>query len=112
MGNPTTPRDGHQPDPDKLPVLERSHKSGPRERSEEVLPLVEETATVHKRETVTGTVRVQTVTDAVEELAQASLESISVEVTRVPIDRVVDVAPMVRTEDEVVIIPVLEEILV
>ena len=112
MGNPTTPRDGHSTDPDKVPVLEEAYTSGARTESEEILPLVEETATVHKREVTTGRVRVRTVTDTIEEFAAANLQSESVEVTRVPIDRVVDVAPAVRTENDVVIVPVLEEVLV
>ena len=78
----------------------------------EILPLVEETATIHKREVVTGKVRVRTVTDTVEELARASLQSDAVEVTRVPIDQVVDTAPEIRTEGDVTIVPVLEEVLV
>ena len=93
MGNPTTPRDRHSTDPDKVPVLEEAYSSGARTEAEEILPLVEETATVHNREVTTGKVRVRTVTDTIEELAAANLQSESVEVTRVPIDRVVDVAP-------------------
>jgi integrase len=58
--------------------------------AEEVIPLVEETATVAKRDVVTGRVQVRTVTEAVEELARADLQHESVEVTRVPIDRVVE----------------------
>jgi stress response protein YsnF len=67
---------------------------------------------IHKREVVTGKVRVQTVTDTIEELAQASLQSAAVEVTRVPVDKVVDTAPEIRTEGDVTIVPVLEEVLV
>src|SRR5918995_1023804 len=112
MSNPTTPRDGRPTDPDRIPVLEEAYSSDLRTESEEILPLVEETATVHKREVTTGGVRVRTVTDTIEELTAADLQSESIEVTRVPIDRVVDVAPAVRTENDVVIVPVLEEILV
>ena len=35
-----------------------------------------------------------------------------VEITRVPVNRVVDKAPAVRTENDTTIIPVLEEVLV
>lgn len=82
-----------------------------RAETEEILPLVEETATVHMCEVVIGKVRIHTVTDAIEELAKTSLRSEAAEVARVPIDRAADVAPAVRTEDDVVIIPVLEEVL-
>ena len=65
-------------------MLEEAYRSDARTEAEEILPLVEETATVHKREIVTGKVRVRTVTDTLEELAKANLQSESVEVTRVP----------------------------
>ena len=78
----------------------------------EVIPLVEETVRVGKREVRGGTVRVRTVVDTVEELARAELHGEKVDVTRVPIDREIDRAPEVRTEDAVTIIPVVEEVLV
>src|SRR3712207_6259713 len=110
MGNPTTPRDGQSPDSDTVPVLKEVNRSDIGLETEEVLPLVEETATVHKREVVTGRVRVRTVTDTAEELAKANLQSDSVEVTRVPVDQVVDTAPEIRIEGDVTIVPVLEEV--
>src|SRR5918995_306245 len=78
----------------------------------EVIPLVEETVRVGKREVRGGTVRVRTVVDTVEELARAELHGEKVDVTRVPVDREIDRAPEIRTEDGVTIIPVVEEILV
>jgi len=78
----------------------------------EVIPLTEEMLHIDKREVATGRVRVSTTTDVVEEFAQASLERETVEVTRIPINRVVDQAPEVRTEDGVTIVPILEEVLV
>lgn len=60
----------------------------------------------------TGKVRVRTVVDVVEEFAKASLDEETVEITRVPIDRVVDRAPDIRTEADVTIVPILEEVLV
>jgi stress response protein YsnF len=83
-------------------------KGGP----DKVVPIVEENLRVDTHETVTGKVRVHTFTDTVEELAQADLRSESVEVTRVPIDKVVDAIPSIRTENDVTIVPVLEEVLV
>ena len=78
----------------------------------ESIPIVEEELRLDKREVVTGRVRVRTVVEVVEEMAQASLDEETVEVTRVPIDRVVDEAPAIRTENDVTIVPVLEEVLV
>ncbi len=78
----------------------------------EVIPLVEEELRVDKRTTTTGKVRVRTVVDTVEEVARADLEEERVEVTRVPVGREVQAAPAVRTEGDVTIVPVLEEVLV
>lgn len=112
MGHPTTPRDGQPPDPNAVPVREEVYRSDIGVETEEILPLVEEIATIQKREVATGKVQVRTVTDTAEELARASLQSTAVEVTRVPIDQVVDTAPEIRTEGDVTIVPVLEEVLV
>jgi uncharacterized protein (TIGR02271 family) len=82
------------------------------QRTEEVLPLLQEELRVEKRNIVTGKVRVRSIVDTVEEMARAELQEERVEVTRVPIDREVSTPPTVRTEGDVVIVPVLEEVLV
>ena len=112
MADPTPNPSTRSDDAEHVPVLEDALKGTARTVSEEVIPLVEETATVGKRQVVTGRVRVQTVTDVIEELALADVQRESVEVTRVPIDRMVDTAPEVRTEGDVTILPVVEEVLV
>ena len=79
------------------------------------VPLVEEHARIDKHEVEAGRVRVTTHTDLVEEHFRQSLRSDDVEIMRVPIGRTLDpgeVAPTIRTEGDVTIIPVLEEILV
>jgi stress response protein YsnF len=78
----------------------------------DVVPIVEEELRVSKRQVVKGRVRVRTVVDTVEEVAREELRSETIEVTRVPIDREVTEAPAVRTEGDVTIVPVLEEVLV
>ncbi len=80
--------------------------------SEQTLALAEEVLKVGKRQVVTGRVRVRTETETVETMARAELEGETVEVTRVPCERYVDEAPPVRTEGEVTILPVVEEVLV
>ncbi len=80
--------------------------------SVETLALVEESLRVDKREVMAGRVRVRTETDTVEEMARAMIDEETVEVTRVPVGREVTAAPAVRTEDGVVIVPVMEEVLV
>lgn len=76
-----------------------------------VVPLLQEEVRVDKREVLTGKVRIQTVAEAFEEKAEAVLQGERVEVTRIPVDRVVDEAPAIRTEAGVTIVPVLEEVL-
>src|SRR5215218_6344404 len=112
MGDPTVPASRPPDDKEHVPVLDESLRSSTRTVSEDVIPLVEETASVEKREIVTGRVRVRTVTDTLEELARADVQRETVEVTRVPIDRMVESAPEVRTEGDVTIVPNIEEVLV
>jgi uncharacterized protein (TIGR02271 family) len=99
-------------DQEQVPVLDDALRSSPQALSEEVIPLVDETAAIDKQQVVTGRVRVRTVADTIEEIAHADLLREDVEVTRVPIDRVVDAPPQIRTDGDVTIVPVLEEVLV
>ena len=78
----------------------------------EVIPIAEEKLRLDKREVTTGKVRVRTSVDVETELVKATLDGETVEVTRVPVDRIVDRAPEVRVENDVTIIPILEEVLV
>ncbi len=82
------------------------------ERTEEALPLLQEELRVDKRSVATGKVRVRSVVDTVEEIARAALTEEHVEVTRVPMDREVETAPPVRTDGDVTIVPILEEVVV
>jgi uncharacterized protein (TIGR02271 family) len=90
--------------------MEEQRSAAPGET--EGIPLIEEEGRIEKREVSTGRVRVRTSTDTIEEVARATLNEDVVEVTRVPIGREVDAAPRVRSEDGVVIVPILEEVLV
>jgi stress response protein YsnF len=112
MGEPTHPPSEPPHDEEQVPGPDDALRSGIRTVSEAVIPLVEESASIGTREVVTGRVRVQTVTDTIEELAHADVRLGTVEVMRVPIDKQVDVAPEIRTEGDVTIVPVLEEVLV
>ncbi|GEO13745.1 YsnF/AvaK domain-containing protein [Microvirga aerophila] len=111
MGDPTQPSSVPPHDEEHVPVPDDAPESGARTVAEEIIPLVEETTTVGKRQVVTGRMRVQTVTDTVDELAHADVRRETVEVTRVPIDKAVETAPEIRTDGDVTIIPVLEEVL-
>jgi len=112
MTDPTPSPGIRSDDSELVPVLDDVLTSAARTVSEDIIPLAEETATVGKRQVVTGRVRVQTVTDTVEELAHADVQQETVEVTRVPIDRIVETTPEIRTEGDLTIVPVLEEVLV
>jgi hypothetical protein len=82
------------------------------EKDERVIPLVEETARISKRDVITGKVRVRTEVDAVEQVVRETLTDETVEVTRVPVNRRVEQVPEIRTENGVTIVPLLEERLV
>lgn len=76
------------------------------------LAVVEERLEVGKREIEAGTVRARKVVHERQEAVDVPLSRERVEVERVPINRVVDQVPPVRTEGDVTIIPVMEEVLV
>jgi len=86
--------------------------SDKRQPDEHVLPVMEEELRIDKRELVTGKVQVRTVVENVEKIARATLEGEQIEVTRVPIGKELQTLPEQRTEGDVLIIPVVEEILV
>ncbi|MFC0388724.1 DUF2382 domain-containing protein [Muricoccus vinaceus] len=80
--------------------------------AETVIPLVEETLQVSKRLVETGRVRISLTTEVVEEVLRETLRSRYAEVERRPVGRVVTEAPAVRQEGNVIIVPVVEEVLV
>ena len=76
---------------------------------EERIQLVEETLRVDKTVMTTGIVRVRTVVEEQPAVLHDTLVRERIETEHVAIDRVVDVAPVVREVDGVTIIPVVEE---
>jgi uncharacterized protein (TIGR02271 family) len=78
----------------------------------ERIPLIEEQLRVDKRVVETGRVRVRTSVDESRVWVREDLEREEVDVVRVPIDRQVDTVPQVRIEDDVIIVPVIEEVVV
>ncbi len=75
----------------------------------EILQILDETISVSKREVVTGHVTVTTRTEVRDELAEIALNRHRVDVTRVAVGRIVEGQPMVRTEGDTTIVPVVEE---
>ncbi len=78
----------------------------------ETVSLLAETLTVSKRRRSTGKVRVAVRTEVTEATAETEVDRYRIEVTRVPVDRVVDEAPAARTEGDTTIVSVVEERLV
>ena len=76
------------------------------------IALAEEELAVAKREVEHGRAVVRTRVEEREEIAEIALRQEDVSVERVPVGLPVDVAPAVREEDGVLIVPILEERLV
>lgn len=77
-----------------------------------IVPVVEEAIGVTKRVVETGRVSVSLTTETAQELIRETLRTRRAEVERVKLDQEVKEAPVVREEGDVLIIPVLEEVLV
>lgn len=77
-----------------------------------IVPVLDEQASIETRTVVTGRVRVETRTETVEEIARARLDGEELEIERVPIGTAIDHVPAVRTEGDVTIIPIVEEVLI
>ena len=82
------------------------------ERAEEIIPLVEEQVSIAKHKVPTGRVRIRTVVDEREAWVREELAREEVTIERVPIDREVTETPEIRQEGDVLIVPVVEEVLV
>ena len=76
-----------------------------------VIPVFEEELSVAKRVVETGRVRVSRVTHDHQQMVDELLQHEKVEVERIPIGRQVEAMPPMRTEGDVTIIPVVEEVL-
>lgn len=84
----------------------------PNDGEETVVPLAEERVIIGKRAVEGDRVRVSVTTETVEERVRETLRSRRVEVDRVPIGREVTETPPSRQEGDVLIVPVVEEVLV
>lgn len=82
------------------------------DRTETVLPLVDETLNVGRRQVETGKVRIGIVNDTHDQRIVEQLVRGGVEIERVAIGRPVDGVPPMREEGETIIIPIVEEVLV
>jgi uncharacterized protein (TIGR02271 family) len=74
--------------------------------------VTEEEARIGKRVVPTGRVRIHTAVDVKLETACANLEEQEVHIDRVPVNKPIKEIPSVRTKNDTLIIPVMEEVLV
>jgi len=84
----------------------------PAEPGETIIPLLAEEVEVTKQTVETGRVQVARVTHEREQLIDELLNHQTAEVERVPIGRHIDSMPAVREEDDTIVIPIVEEVLV
>jgi uncharacterized protein (TIGR02271 family) len=88
-------------------------KNAKEQQSEEVvLPIVEETAEISKRVVERGAVRLSKVVSQREEVIPASLVHDEIEIEHVARDQWLEKPAETRQEGDILIIPVMEEILV
>ena len=77
------------------------------------VPLVEEQAYLSKEVVTSGRVRVVTQSETIERLAEATLQGEAVDVSRIAVNQpVTGDLPQVRTEGDLTIVPIFEEVLV
>lgn len=81
-------------------------------RTEEVIVAGVEEAHVEKRAVLKGRVRVETSVEVVEERVSAMLKGEVIDIVRVPVGTTVTAVPEIRTEGDLTIVPVVEEVLV
>ncbi len=77
-----------------------------------VIPVIQETVRVEKREFESGKVVVHKTVMERDEAVEVLLRQQDLSVERVPIGRVVQEAPQTRQEGDTLIVPILEEVLV
>ncbi len=82
------------------------------ERPETVIPVIEERAVIGTRPVETDRVLVRTRVEMRDETVERLLRNDEISIERVPVGRVVEVAPEMREQDGVLIVPVIEEELV
>jgi uncharacterized protein (TIGR02271 family) len=79
---------------------------------ETIISLLAEEAVVLKQAVETGRVQVTRVTHEREQFIDEELARERVEIERIPIGRQVDSMPAMREEGEIIVIPIVEEVLV
>jgi uncharacterized protein (TIGR02271 family) len=91
---------------------ERANEDGQVRASPLGVPVIEEALAVHTSPVETGRVRIRKMVHEREEIVDPPLMRDEVIIERVPINRVVEAPLSARAEEDTLIIPVLEEVLV
>lgn len=81
-------------------------------RTDELVPLVEERLHVGKRTVEAGRVRIRTTVEERQAWIREDLEHEEVSIERVPVGREVEAVPEIRREGDVLVVPIVEEIVV
>ncbi len=84
----------------------------PEDTRPEPIPVVEERARIHTRTVETGRVEVRLATEEVEDVVCATLAGRRATIERIPMDVELAEPPAVRQEGDVIVVPVVEEVLV
>ena len=82
------------------------------EKTTHVIPVIEEHVQVGKKIVETGRVRIIKTVNAEEAHVEAPLLQEEVQIERVPVNQYIEAAPAVRYEGDVMIIPVIQEVVV
>ncbi|QMU27922.1 YsnF/AvaK domain-containing protein [Adhaeribacter radiodurans] len=82
------------------------------EKTTHVIPVIEEHVQVGKRVVETGRVRIIKTVNEEEAQVETPLLQEEVQVERVPVNQYIEAAPAVRYEGDVMIIPVIQEVVV
>jgi uncharacterized protein (TIGR02271 family) len=98
------------------PLTMEEQKDFREERKEEftstVIPVVQEQATVDKKTVESGKVRIEKKVVEVEKTIDIPLLKEGYEIERVPVNKIVDSHPSIREDGDIIIIPVVREVLV
>ncbi len=89
-----------------------SNASRPNDSADQVIPLVTEELNVGRRAVETGRVKIDIVNEPRTERIVEQLVRGGVEIERIAIGRQVDRVPPMREEGDMIVVPVVEEILV
>jgi uncharacterized protein (TIGR02271 family) len=74
-----------------------------------VIPVIEEEIQAGVEQVKTGSVRVRKTVDHVRQIVETPVVRDAVEISRIPVNRVVESLPKMRREGDLLIVPVVEE---